>query len=63
MANRGTINKTYEREMQIGHIKEAKPQPPRATSNNTSSNMPKKQVSTASLTRPYQDEGIDMQLR
>ena len=38
MANRDTINKTYEKKMQSGHTKEAKPQQPGAT-NNTMLNM------------------------
>ena len=41
MANIGTTGKTCEREKQSNHIKEAKPQQPVATNNNTTSNMQK----------------------
>jgi hypothetical protein len=61
MANRGTINKTYERKMQSSHTKGAEPQQPGTTSNNTTTNMQREQVHAASLT-PRQDEDIDMQL-
>ena len=61
MANRGMIGKTYEIKVQGGHIKEAEPEQPEATSNNTTSNMQNEQVGTASQT-PHQNEDIDKQL-
>lgn len=55
------IHKTYEIQIYSGLINEAYSKQPRATNNNTTSNMQKKQVDTNNLS-PHQDEDIDLQL-